>query len=155
MSVQNEYDPGVPLVYVEQALNANPQFVREFGDALYEPVRIPREPPDSYIIVKAGKPRPRVFGGVREYIGQVEATVDVINIRTYPLGTGSEIFFSETIKLLRRVLCGNINVDVRLKGKKIGTVDATTFINEVGLTANSKGNFDTLHKGITFNIVWR
>lgn len=155
MGVHNEYHPAIPLVFADQRLSANAEFVAMFGKSLYETINIPVKPPNSYVLISKSKATPLLLGGVDEYICDVTAQLDAVNVRKYPSGQGSEVDFSETLMLLRRALCGVKGYDVFLKGAKIGTVDQAMYLDEIGLTRYRDGNFDVVQMGISLSMVWR
>ncbi len=163
--IQNEYDDGVPLRFCEYYLENEPSFMAVYGGPrpedkrYFEAVNIPADPGDDFIVFHAREEGVALWAGIAEYIGKVATVLDVINIRKYPEGNGSEMDFRETMKILRRALCGHNGVEIFLDNngvpEKIGEVDESRYLRKIPLSAHFDGNFDVLQKGISVRIVHR
>ncbi len=155
MSVANEYNSGVPLVFVDQRFRESEDFKAVFGDNFYEEVNIPPDVENSFVIYSATANVPVLMGGVDEYIMDVSCTLNIVNVRKYGFGQGSELHFIQALKVMRRALCGVCGYDVFYEGEKIGTVDEASYLDEIGLTRYRDGNYDVLQKGISLKLIWR
>lgn len=153
--LENEYDSGVPLRFAWQYLTADTDFQSLYDGKLFEAVRIPPKPGDDFVIVKAWEEEIALWGGRAEFIGKVNSRLEVICVKKYPNGLGSEMDFRTILKILRRALCHRNGVAVYLDGDAIGTVDESRYMGTIPMYSHSDGNFDVLHKGISVRVVHR
>jgi hypothetical protein len=136
----------------------NPELTDRYPYRLYERDAIPGGAGDDFIICSMPEQDVALWSGIAEHVGKVQSRIDIVNVRIFPTGLGSETVFDEVLNILKRAVCGKHGAQVYAddsEAVKIADIDEARYLSPVVLRTHSDGNFDTMHKGISVRVVFR